>query len=34
LLPLGWLLLTVTMAWLGRRGWRALMQRPHPFLAD
>jgi hypothetical protein len=34
LLPLGWLLLTVTMAWLGRRGWRALMQRPHPFLSD
>lgn len=31
-LPLGWLLLAGAMAWLGRRGWRRLMQQPHPFL--
>ena len=27
-----WLLLTAGMIWLARRGWRELMQRPHPFL--
>lgn len=32
LLPLGWLLLAGAMAWLCRRGWRGLMQQPHPFL--
>ncbi|KRF00587.1 hypothetical protein ASG87_12935 [Frateuria sp. Soil773] len=33
LLPLAWLLFAGAMAWLWRRGWRGLMQRPHPFLA-
>ncbi len=33
LLPLGWLLLAGAMAWLCRRGWRGLVQQPHPFLA-
>lgn len=34
LLPLvaAWLLLAAGMIWLARRGWRELMQRPHPFL--
>ncbi|GGY30922.1 hypothetical protein GCM10008098_25760 [Rhodanobacter panaciterrae] len=34
LLPLGllWLLLASMLCWLGYRGWRGLLQRPHPFL--
>ncbi|OOG48733.1 hypothetical protein [Rhodanobacter sp. C01] len=32
-LVLGWLLLAGAMGWLGRRGWRGLMLRPHPFLS-
>ncbi|TAL83269.1 MAG: hypothetical protein EPN74_14850 [Rhodanobacter sp.] len=28
----GWVLLIVLLLWLGRRGWRGLQQRPHPFL--
>ncbi|OOG53266.1 hypothetical protein [Rhodanobacter sp. C03] len=31
-LAIAWLLLVATMSWLGRRGWRDLMQQPHPFL--
>jgi hypothetical protein len=30
----GWVLLIVVLAWLGRRGWRGLQQRPHPFLPN
>ncbi|MET0330564.1 MAG: hypothetical protein ABW154_03965 [Dyella sp.] len=29
---LGWLLFVLGMAWLARRGWLALQERPHPFL--
>lgn len=32
-LLLAWLLLIVAMLWLARRGWLALQQLPHPFLA-
>jgi len=32
-IPLAWLLFTGAMAWLWRRGWRGLMQLPHPFVA-
>ncbi len=34
LLPLvvAWMLLAAGMIWLARRGWRELVQRPHPFL--
>jgi hypothetical protein len=34
LLALGWSALFVALLWLGRRGWRKLQQRPHPFLAN
>jgi hypothetical protein len=27
-----WLLLASVLYWLGHRGWRGLLQRPHPFL--
>jgi hypothetical protein len=27
-----WMAMAVVLAWLGRRGWRALLRRPHPFL--
>ena len=30
----GWVLLIVVLAWLGRRGWRGLQQRTHPFLPN
>ncbi|TAM63350.1 MAG: hypothetical protein EPN49_02420 [Rhodanobacter sp.] len=30
----GWILLIALLAWLGRRGWRGLQQRPHPFLPN
>lgn len=30
----GWLVVLVVLAWLGRRGWRGLCARPHPFLAN
>lgn len=33
-LGLGWLLLAGVMVRLGRRGWRRLMLRPHPFLSN
>lgn len=29
-----WLLLVLFLLWLGRRGWRALQQRRHPFLPN
>ncbi len=33
-LALGWSVFFVSFLWLGRRGWRALQRRPHPFLAS
>lgn len=33
-LGLAWLVLGAAMVWLGRRSWRGLMQRPHPFLPN
>jgi len=30
----GWIVLAAALLWLGRRGWRGLLARPHPFLAD
>lgn len=30
----GWVLLVAVLLWLGRRGWRGLQQRPHPFLPN
>jgi hypothetical protein len=33
LLIAGWIAFAVVLFWLGRRGWRGLQQRPHPFLA-
>ena len=29
-----WAVLALVLAWLGRRGWRGLERRPHPFLAN
>lgn len=29
-----WLLAGAFLVWLGRRGWRGLARRPHPFLAN
>ncbi|MEO7052126.1 MAG: hypothetical protein ABI128_10730 [Rhodanobacter sp.] len=29
-----WLALAGLLLWLGRRGWRALRQRPHPVTPD
>jgi len=29
-----WALFLLALAWLGRRGWRALARRQHPFLAN
>jgi hypothetical protein len=29
-----WMVLAVALLWLGRRGWRGLIQRPHPFLPN
>src|SRR6185312_1795453 len=34
LFVVGWVVLAVALPWLGRRGWRGLMQRPHPFLPN
>ena len=34
LLDAGWVLLVAVLFWLGRRGWRGLQQRPHPFLPN
>lgn len=34
LFVVGWVVLAVALLWLGRRGWRGLMQRPHPFLPN
>ncbi len=33
-LAAGWAAFTVALFWLGRRGWRGLQQRPHPFLPN
>lgn len=33
-LATGWSVFFVFLLWLGRRGWRAFQQRPHPFLAN
>lgn len=33
-LGVGWLALALFLLWLGRRGWRGLQQRPHPFLSN
>ena len=33
-LAAGWAAVTVALFWLGRRGWRGLQQRPHPFLPN
>lgn len=27
-----WVAMALALAWLGHRGWRALLRRPHPFL--
>jgi len=32
-IPLAWLLFIGAMVWLWRRGWRGLMQLPHPFVS-
>lgn len=29
-----WAMLALVLAWLGRRGWRGLLARPHPFLPN
>ncbi|TAN02808.1 MAG: hypothetical protein EPN36_15415 [Rhodanobacteraceae bacterium] len=29
-----WLVMLAVIAWLARRGWRALQQRPHPFFTN
>lgn len=29
-----WIVLAAVLLWLGRRGWRGLLARPHPFLAN
>ncbi|MBD8872332.1 hypothetical protein [Rhodanobacter sp. DHB23] len=33
-LAVAWATATMVLLWLGRRGWRGLRQRPHPFLAN
>jgi hypothetical protein len=33
-LAIGWSVFFVVLLWLGLRGWRALQQRPHPFLVN
>ena len=33
-LLVGWLAVGGMLLWLGRRGWRGLQQRPHPFLPN
>lgn len=34
LLAAAWATLIVMLLWLGRRGWRGLQERPHPFLPN
>ncbi len=34
MLAIGWSVFFVALGWLGRRAWRALQQRPHPFLGS
>jgi hypothetical protein len=33
-LAIAWASLIVALLWLGRRGWRGLQQRPHPFMPN
>ncbi|HWU77430.1 MAG TPA: hypothetical protein VN043_13085 [Rhodanobacter sp.] len=33
-MAVSWATLAIVLLWLGRRGWRGLLQRPHPFLAN
>ncbi|MBN8922149.1 MAG: hypothetical protein BGP10_17270 [Rhodanobacter sp. 68-29] len=33
-LSVAWVVMAVVLLWLGRRGWQALLRRPHPFLAS
>ncbi len=33
-LVIGWSMFCVALVWLGRRGWRGLQRRPHPFLVN
>lgn len=33
LLAVAWIVAACVLGWLGRRGWRAMRARPHPFLA-
>jgi len=33
-LLVAWLAMAIVLAWLGRRGWRGLLARPHPFLPN
>lgn len=32
LLLVAWVAMAMVLAWLGRRGWRGLLARPHPFM--
>lgn len=32
-LAFGWIVAACALGWLGRRGWRGMRARPHPFLA-
>jgi len=34
LLGASWMIVLLALAWLGRRGWRAVLERPHPFLSN
>jgi hypothetical protein len=34
LLGVSWIAVLPVLAWLGRRGWHGLRQRPHPFLSN
>ena len=34
LLAVSWMTVLLVLAWLGRRGWHGMLQRPHPFLSN
>lgn len=34
MLAVAWIFAAFALGWLGRRGWRGMQARPHPFLAD
>lgn len=34
LLGVSWIAVLLVLAWLGRRGWLGLLQRPHPFFSN